>query len=184
MRLKGVASVLVDQLPPASDAPPAAERLGLDILKNYTELERVTYVSDLVVAGARPEHLEQQPLPVLILGVRGDNGEPFGYHVLKALNPHYTMAQFLASPLGEQLTPELIEFMRLTHAELRSLNACEVRQLGWPLSRWHLLFGVGVNFFTELGMKTRDLCIGAEEALATALLPDEEGSEPLFKIEL
>jgi hypothetical protein len=43
----------------------------------------MTYVSELVVAGARPEHLEKQPLAVLIVGVRGDKGEPFGLHVMQ-----------------------------------------------------------------------------------------------------
>jgi hypothetical protein len=77
------ASVLVDHLPPPPDGPPPAGRITHDVLKNYVELERMTYVSDLVVAGTRPEHLECQPLAVLIFGVRGDKGEPFGLHVMQ-----------------------------------------------------------------------------------------------------
>lgn len=77
------ASVLVDHLPPPPDGPPPADRISHDVLKNYVELERMTYVNDLIVAGARPEHLETQPLAVLIIGVRGDKGEPFGLHVMQ-----------------------------------------------------------------------------------------------------
>ena len=183
MRRCGTASVLVDRLPPAREEPQRAERLGVNILTNYVEAEKITYVTDLVIAGARPEHLEQQPLPVLIVGVRGDAGEPFGMGVMRSLNPYYSFAQLLASPIGEQLTTELVGFMHLGPDELKTLTASEVRQLGWPLSRWHALFGVGTNFFTDLGLKPRELCMTTEEALATAALPNEDG-EPVFKIDL
>jgi hypothetical protein len=182
------ASVLVDNLPPPTQGPPPAARLTHDVLHNYVELERVTYAADLVIAGARPEHLEQQPLPVLIVGVRGDDGEPFGFHIMRALNPYYPMGQFLKSPLGEQLTPELAAFMKLDAAALRAggLSAQDVRELGWPLSRWNYLFGVGIPFFTDLGMRAREFTMDAHEALATAVLPveDDGTSEPLFRIEL
>jgi hypothetical protein len=183
MRNVAAASVLVDQLSPPSDGPVPAERLGFDILRNFIDLERITYTTDLVVAGARPEHLEQQPLPVLIVAVRGDDGEPFGMDVMRALNPHYHISQFLMSPLGEQLTPELANFMRLGVDELRKLRAQDVRQLGWPLSRWNVLFGVGVNFLMDVGLRPRDLKMDPMEALASAALPDDQG-EPLFRIEL
>ena len=104
---------------------------------------------------------------------------------MRSLNPNYSFAQFLASPLGDQLTPELVGFMQLGQDELKTLNACEVRQIGWPMSRWHALFGVGTRFLTDLGLKPRELCMTTEEALATAALPDdEEGAEPVFKIDL
>jgi hypothetical protein len=181
MRLQTVPSVLIDQLPSANQAPLPAEQLTSDVLRNFVELGRITYTDDLLVAGARPEHLEQQPLPILVVGVRGDKGEPFGMSVMQALNPHYTVAQLLQSPLGEQLTPELACFIRLDAQELKTLKPADVRALGWPLSRWYGLFGVGVDFFTSIGMRAREFRMDSEEALATAVLPDDSG-EPIFKI--
>jgi hypothetical protein len=184
------ASVLVDHMPPPPDGPPPADRITYDILKNYVELERMTYTSDLVVAGARPEHLETQPLAVLIVGVRGDKGEPFGLHVLQALNPFYTIGRLLASPLGEQITQELAAFMHLDANALKSggLTADDVRTVGWPISRWFHVFGVGVDFLLDLGMKRREFAMDDAEALSTAGLSLDEGdgtNEPaLFKIEL
>jgi hypothetical protein len=166
--------------------------LTFDILKNYVDLERMTYVSDLVVVGARPEHLERQPLAVLIVGVRGDKGEPFGMHVMKALNPYYTLADFLKSPLGEQLTAELAAFIGLDAAALKTsgLRAEDVRSIGWQSARWYYVFGIGIDFFLDLGMKRTEFAMNTDEALATAglflSLDDEKSaSEPaLFKIDL
>jgi hypothetical protein len=177
-------------MPPPPDGPPPADRITYDILKNYVELERMTYTNDLVVAGARPEHLETQPLAVLIVGVRGDKGEPFGLHILQALNPFYTIGRLLASPLGEQITQELAAFMHLDAAALKTcgLKAEDVRAVGWPLSRWYHVFGVGIDFFLDLGMKRREFVMDDAEALSTAGLSLDEGdgvNEPaLFKIDL
>lgn len=190
-RSANAASVLVDHMPPPMGVPSAAtERLTWDILKNYVELERITYVTDLVLAGARPEHLENQPLPVLIVGVRGDRGEPFGYETMKSLNAHYTIGQFLAGPLGDQITQELSAFMRLDENALKShgLTASDVRSIGWSLSRWYHVFGVGIDFFLNLGMKRREFFLNDDEAIATAALCLDDGDEAnqpaLFKIEL
>lgn len=187
------ASVLVDHMPPLVDPGKTSglERLTGDILRNYVDMERITYVTDLVISGTRPEHLEQQPLPVLIVGVRGDKGEPFGYEVMKSLNPHYTIGQFLASALGHQLTYELASFMKLDGAALKTygLTAHDVRLINWSLARWYYLFHVGIDFFMDLGMKRREFNMNEDEVIATAALAlnddDEDDKQPaLFKIDL
>jgi hypothetical protein len=84
------------------------------------------------------------------------------------------------------MTQELAAFMRLDANVLKSggLTADDVRSVGWPLSRWFHVFGVGTRFLTDLGLKPRELCMTTEEALATAALPDEDGPDPVFKIDL
>jgi hypothetical protein len=111
-------------------------------------------------------------------------------HILQALNPFYTIGRLLASPLGEQITQELAAFMHLDATALKTcgLKAEDVRAVGWPLSRWYHVFGVGIDFLLDLGMKRREFVMDDAEALSTAGLSlderDGENEPALFKIDL
>jgi hypothetical protein len=79
--------------------------------------------------------------------------------------------------------------MNLDATALKSsgLTADDVRAVGWPLSRWFYVFGIGIDYFLELGMKRREFAMDSDEALSTAglSLNDGDGNEPaLFKIDL